>query len=204
MRVTCSSRSRRLRALATSLALGLALPGCRPAPAPADDRATLLDLAQLGWVAEHDGPALFVPFGTPAAQPWQDVGFMPAEPVEGRPSAWARRRAELFFVLTETRPLTLVLDLEPAEGLAQQSVQTWLNGQPLAELRLVPGRQRQRLDLPVAAQRRNNRLRLLFGERTAGAEDEPHRRAARFHAALLLAPDDPALPRTAPGVNWRC
>jgi len=193
--VTSSFRPRLLLALAAILPLGLALVACRPAPSPAppDGRATLLDLAQLGWVAEHDGPATFVAFGTPAAQPWQDVGFMPAEPVEGRPSAWARRRAELFFVLTETRPRVLVLDLEPAEGLAHQSVKAWLNGEPLAELRLAPGRRRYRLDLPVPAQRRNNRLRMLFGERAEGAQDEPHRRAARFHAALLAAPDDPAL-----------
>ena len=195
--MTCSSRLRRLRALAATLTLGLALAACRPSPQPAppDSRATVVDLAQLGWVAEQDGPASFVAFGTPAAQPWQDVGFMPAEPVEGRPSAWARRRAELFFVLTETRPLVLVLDIEPAEGLAQQSVKCWLNDQPLADLRLAAGRRRYRLDLPVASQRRNNRLRLLFGERAAADRDEPHRRAARFHAALLAAPDDPSLPR---------
>lgn len=153
------------------------------------------DLGELAWIAEREAPNELALFGTPAAQPYQDAGFLPAERADGAaPSAWARRRAEVFFVLTETGPRVALLDLEPAAGLEQQSLSAWLNDTPLQTLTLGPGRQRYRLDLPAAAQRRNNRLKLLFGKRAPQEQGEAPRHAARVYGLLLARPDDPLVP----------
>ena len=188
------SRGARTTLVGATLLLAAGCWRAAPVPSPSAGLALQQDLAELAWIAEREAPNELALFGTPAAQPYQDVGFLAAERAPGaNPSAWARRRAEIFFVLNETGPRVALLDLEPAAGLEQQSLSAWLNDTPLTTRTLAPGRQRYRLDLPEAAQRRNSRLKLLFGQRAARDESGPQRHAARVHGFMLARPDDPAV-----------
>lgn len=177
--------------------------GREPVPAPSPRPAPTLayDVAARAWVAAARGPRMTWHFGTPGGDPLQGGGFVRARLLAGQPPfAWARRRAEITLHDAPDELRALVLDLEPAPGLARQAVRVFLRGAPVGRLELTPGRRAYRLALPLSPAGSQARLQLLFDAAADAPDAAPGapRVAARLFALTLARPDDPALELLAP------
>jgi len=153
--------------------------------------AVHLDLAARAGAADHQRAYAFALLGPPAGEPLRGPGLVPDDAGPLR-RVVSRRVSELLFSFPAPQPRAVVLDLEPAAGIAAQALRLRLNEAQIGELSLAPGRRRYRIELPEAAQKAGaNRLGLTFREATAAGR--AGRIAATLHAVALGSASDPAL-----------
>lgn len=167
------------------LALALASDACR---AP---EGVYLDLAARAAAADHLRGYSFALLGPPSGEPLRGPGLL-HDGAGVLPRVASRRVSELLFSFPEPATRVAVLDLEPAPGLASQSLRLRLNETPIGEVSLAAGRRRYRVELPQAAQKRGaNRLGLTFREATAVGS--VGRIAAALYSVAVGLASDPAL-----------
>ncbi|MDH7485165.1 MAG: interleukin-like EMT inducer domain-containing protein [Anaerolineae bacterium] len=110
---------------------------------------------------------LEIDLGTQAAWPNRGAGWHDDEVIFGETANWAAAEAEIFFPLRELADYRLGLRIAPFSypGATPQSLQVFLNGQPLDQPQLLSeGWQVLDVPLPAAAVRSGlNRLKLRFG-----------------------------------------
>lgn len=157
------------------------------------------DLVERLPVAERTASLETVLFGTPAAEPYQAEGFFRWSGGPGDRFVWARREVEVALRWSETAARAAVVDLQPFEGVRDQSVRVLLNGAALASFGLAPARQRYLIPLPAPQQRAGeNRLRFEFAATGSAAALNPASNdggqlAAAFFSLVLGADGDPRL-----------
>lgn len=176
------------------LAAALLITACaKAAPPPATTVA--YDLAKRAHVAEWQAGWQLVLFGTPAAEPQQEWGFLREASQPGADTfSVARRRAQVLLRWTEPVPRVAVLDVAPYPGLAAQAVKVRLNGRKIGRIVLGEGRRRYRIDLPVEEQGSGDNHLAFFFETGVRADREQSRQlAARFFSLAVGASGDSAL-----------
>jgi arylsulfatase A-like enzyme len=139
--------------------------------------------------AVADVPWTLIRFGTPAAEPFQELGL--DVPLERKGETWtdARRRAEVLLRFEAVQPRTAVLDLVSFPGVGAQEARVLLNGQRLGVLAVPAQRGRVRIELPVERQRvGENRLGLNFSAAAAPSGPAAHRYAARLFGLVVGPP----------------
>ena len=170
------------------LLLGVA--ACRRA-APA---GLAFDFAQAAAAADREGPRQVILFGTPGAMPHQVEGFvLPAEPQFAERFAWGRRQVDVRIDWASAMPRRALVDLAPYPGIEGQAAEVFLNESRVGRVEVGRARRRHLLDLPAAAQRRENTLRFVFGERSERVEGYGRRLAAAFHNLIIAEAGDTAL-----------
>lgn len=174
---------------------------CQRTPPTSATRApgVVYDLAEHVWAAQRRAPRTTALLGTPGSDVFVQGGFVRADwSAAPAPFAWARRRALVALRAVPAANRALVLDLEPAPGIARQAVRVFLGNRPVARAELRPGRRGYRLDLPAAPE---GELRLLFDAAAPApgpATPGERRVAARLFSLTLAHPDDPTLALLAP------
>lgn len=159
--------------------LGLACVACtetspRPAPPSASPPTTVYDLAARAWAAELTSPRRTALLGTPSGDPFLEGGFTRAAlPAQGAPFAWARRRAVIALHGVPDDARALVLDLEPAPGLARQALRVFLRGVPVGSLALRNERRGYRFALPASPAGPGVPLQLFFDAAADAADARP-------------------------------
>lgn len=153
------------------------------------------DLVERAFSADRRFPYELVLFGTPVAEPYEAAGFVR---VSARPAGdthvWAEREADLFLSWRELAPRILILDIAPSPGIASQSVEVTINGQPLQRLVLARQRRRYAVPIPETVQRKGqNDIGLVFAETAPFGGPHGRRLAAALYAAALGGADDPTL-----------
>lgn len=180
---------RRAAVLAGLLYGGGALGGCRGRPPELS-----LDLARAAAAAESEGPRQVILFGTPAALPYQEEGFLlPSDTPGGEHFAWGRRQVQVRLDWPASAPRRAIVELAPYPGLSAQSAAVFLNDVRIARIEVGDTRRRHLLSLPAEHQRRENRLRFLFEERSPRVDGYGRRLSAAFHSLTIGEASDPAL-----------
>jgi arylsulfatase A-like enzyme len=165
------------------LVLGGALASCQAR----EPETVAYDLTGQAPFARTSEPWVWQSLGTPSAEPYLEGGFLrvPFTPGKGDAFALALRRAEFQFIWPDVQDRVIVLDLEPAPGLAQQSAAFKLNDHRLTDCNLEGRRHSCRVDLPAVAQRAGrNRLEVRFSEAGAPRPEDGRRVAARFYGLI--------------------
>jgi arylsulfatase A-like enzyme len=157
------------------------LGACRERPP-----ALSLDLARAAVAAERHEPRQTILFGTPAALPHQAEGLLlPSDAPAGEYFAWGRRQVEVRLDWAAPAPRQAIVDLAPYPGLSGQSATVFLNGVRIARLEVGDARRRHLFRLPPEPQRRENRLRFLFEERSERVDGYGRRLSAAFHSLTI-------------------
>ena len=166
---------------------------------PSREKKVIYDLAARATLAELSSPRETVLFGTPAAEPHLADGFYREPSKAGAEGfVWAREDCQISFTWAAPAPRAAVLDLEPYRGVKGQKAQVLLNERPVGAIE-VDARRRQRLELPVAAQRAGeNRIKLVFSgtaspQQTEPGSDDDRHLAAALYSVVVGAADDPVL-----------
>lgn len=188
----------------------LGLPACRraapPAAATTPASSVVRDLAEDAWSADRRGARICALFGTPGSDKFAEGGVVAADWSSATaPFAWLRRRAVLALPGVPADMRALVLDIEPAPGLARLSMRVFLNSMPVGRVHLNAGRRGYRITLPAPPA---GELRLFFDAAVAPPGATPadatgRHVAARLYSLTAARAEDPALELLAPAAPER-
>jgi len=176
------------------LALGASgASACREGP-----KRVVYDLAARAAVADHQGAAGVVLFGTPGAEGRLVAGFSGAATgASQEPSLRSDGEPELLVDWATPEARVAVLDAAPAtSGLSGLAAEVWLNDAMVERFRLNDARHRYRIPLPADAQRvGENRLRFSFGPGAMrrASELEPVDTTIVFYSLAVGPASDPGI-----------